>query len=78
LLEEEAGTSAVSISDIGQKIAEFQSTGQRHQHQAEVDSIMQAAHQCLDQPEETRTECKMDNGNDSVINQLCEVTIKLW
>jgi hypothetical protein len=65
-LEEEAGTSAVSISDIGQKIAEFQSTGQRCQHRTEVDSIMQAAHQRLDQLEE----CNVDNGNNSVINQL--------
>ena len=35
---------------------------------------MQAAHQRLNQPEETRKECNVDNGNDSVINQLCEVT----
>jgi hypothetical protein len=35
---------------------------------------MQAAHQRLDQPKETRTECNVDNGNDSVLNQLCEVT----
>ena len=73
MLEAEAGASSVSVSDIGQKIAEF-STGQRCQHRTEVDFIMQAAHQRLDQPEETRTECNLDNGNDSVIKQLREIT----
>ena len=70
----EAVASSVSVSDIGQKIAEFQSTGQRCQHRTEVNYFMQAAHQRLDQPEETRTECNVDNGNDSLTNQLCEVT----
>lgn len=74
MLEAKAGVSAVNVSDIGPKIAECQATGQHRHHTIEVDSIMQAARQRMDQPEETRTECNVGSGNDSVVNQLCEVT----